>query len=71
MSEEKFLVIRDLYTRAEQLKYAPRPGADSERLGLVEDIIAFVRDDTPGIRLIPASRPQSSDSDSDADPLPA
>ena len=69
MSEEKCVLIRDLYQRAERLKDAPQSGADSERLGLVQDIIAFVRDDTPGIRLVAANPPPSSDSD--ADPLPA
>ena len=64
MSETKYVVVRELYERAENLKYAPAPGADSLRLDLVEDIITFVRDDVPGPQLTPAQA-------SDADPLPA
>jgi len=68
MSEQKYLVVRELFERSESLKYAPAPGADSLRLDLVQDIIDFVRDDVPGHQLR-AARPQAPDSD--ADPLPA
>ena len=63
MREDKYVVVRDLYQRAETLKYAPAPGADSQRLDLVQDIIAFVRDDVPGVQLKPAALA------ADADPL--
>lgn len=69
MAEQKYLVVRDLYERAERLKYAPAPGADSERLNLVEDTISFVRDDTPGVMFtVPNPSPPP---ENDVDPLPA
>lgn len=72
MSEQKVAAVRDLYQRSEELKYAHAPGADSRRLDLVNDIIAFVRDDVPGRQLQAATANHpDSDSSSDADPLPA
>ncbi|MFT4549368.1 MAG: hypothetical protein ACI9UA_000811 [Pseudoalteromonas tetraodonis] len=65
MNDPKFAAVRDLYSRAEELKYAPSPGADGQRLDLVNDMISFVRDDVPGLQLKPVTEP------SDADPLPA
>lgn len=70
MDELKFSTITDLFQRAETLKYAPAPGADGQRLQLVQDMIAFVRDDIPGPKLSAASN-RKSDHDSDADPFPA
>jgi hypothetical protein len=65
MGEDKHLAVRQLYRRAETLKYAPAPDADSQRLELVQDMITFVRDDVPGPQLKPAAPA------SDADSIPA
>jgi len=57
ISLEKFGALKDLYDRAEGLKYAPVPGADSLRLDLIDDMISFVRDDAPGAMLTVANNP--------------
>lgn len=67
ISLEKFAALKDLYERAEGLKYAPVPGADSLRLDLVEDMISFVRDDAPGAMLTLANNSPTKD----ANPIPA